>query len=259
MTLGAGADPTFDLDAERTKTEQALLARLSPQLERQRAALETKLANQGIASGSEAWKAALDDLGRQENDLRLGITAQGGEELSRLFGLKQAEAQFANAARAQGLQERAYLTNTPINQISALLSGTQVSLPQATLAPPQVNVQPADYQGQVNSNYQGQMAAYNAQRSANAATMGSLFGLGGALGSAWIMSDRRQKTAIRRVGRLDNGLPVYAFRYRHGGPLQIGLMAQDVERVAPAAVTERSGIKHVNYAAAVAAPSPQER
>ncbi len=64
-------------------------------------------------------------------------------------------------------------------------------------------------------------------------------------------SDAGLKTGIRRVGRLDNGLPVYLYRYKAGGPYEIGLMAQDVEKVMPEAVGEREGFKTVNYAMAV--------
>jgi hypothetical protein len=57
------------------------------------------------------------------------------------------------------------------------------------------------------------------------------------------------KTDIKRVGSTDDGLPVYTFRYKSGGPVQMGVMAQDVERVNPAAVQEFNGIKAVNYGA----------
>ncbi|TIS11627.1 MAG: tail fiber domain-containing protein, partial [Mesorhizobium sp.] len=64
----------------------------------------------------------------------------------------------------------------------------------------------------------------------------------------WAMSsDRRIKTAIRFIGRLLNGLPVYKFRYRWGGPEQIGLMAQDVMKVKPHAVFDVGGVLHVRY------------
>lgn len=64
-------------------------------------------------------------------------------------------------------------------------------------------------------------------------------------------SDANLKTGIRRVGRLDNGLPVYLYRYKSGGPPEIGLIAQDVEEVRPEAVGERDGFKTVDYAMAV--------
>ena len=112
------------------------------------------------------------------------------------------------------------------------------------LTPTQVDVT-----GPMSSYMQAQQAAYNRQGQA----ANGLFGALGQLGAAGIglLSDRRAKTDISRVGTLDNGLPVYLYRYKHGGPMHIGLMAQDVEKVNPEAVTEFGGIKAVNYAEAV--------
>lgn len=66
-------------------------------------------------------------------------------------------------------------------------------------------------------------------------------------------SDRRIKTDIRRVGTLDNGLPVYAFRYFGTGPVHIGVMAQEVEAFRPEAVWTINGVKMVDYGRAVEA------
>lgn len=76
-------------------------------------------------------------------------------------------------------------------------------------------------------------------------------GLSAAPYLAMAFSDRRIKTDIKKVGMLDNDLPVYAYRYKAGGPMHIGLMAQDVEKVNPDAVAEIDGIKAVNYRDAV--------
>jgi hypothetical protein len=79
--------------------------------------------------------------------------------------------------------------------------------------------------------------------------IGGLMNAGGSL----IKSDRRVKTDIQQIGRLDNGLPVYSFRYTDDPSFttMIGLMAQDVELVHPEAVRTLNGVKHVNYAKAV--------
>jgi hypothetical protein len=54
------------------------------------------------------------------------------------------------------------------------------------------------------------------------------------------------------VGTLDNGLPVYSFRYGGEGPVHIGLMADEVEQVHPQAVgVHESGFKVVDYGKAV--------
>lgn len=94
----------------------------------------------------------------------------------------------------------------------------------------------------------------NMQNKQNSAMMGGLFGLGSSLLQAGLpfLSDRRMKTDIRRIGTASNGLPLYTFRYAGGGPMQFGLMAQDVEKVRPDAVTEIGGIKHVHYDIALA-------
>jgi hypothetical protein len=67
-------------------------------------------------------------------------------------------------------------------------------------------------------------------------------------------SDRRLKDDIKRVGTLDNGLPVYVFRYKGDDGPTLGLMADEVEAVNPeAVVTHRSGFKMVHYGRAVRA------
>ena len=65
------------------------------------------------------------------------------------------------------------------------------------------------------------------------------------------LSDKNSKENISQVGILDNGLPVYLFNYKGDNTPQIGLMAQDVEKVNKDAVTEIDGMKHVYYAKAV--------
>ena len=72
-------------------------------------------------------------------------------------------------------------------------------------------------------------------------------GAGQAGTAALLASDRRVKENISQVGSLDNGLPVYLFNYKGGNTPQIGLMAQDVEKVNKKAVVEINGIKMVNY------------
>ncbi len=60
-------------------------------------------------------------------------------------------------------------------------------------------------------------------------------------------SDRRLKTDITRLSTRSDGLGVYRFRYVWGGPLHIGLMAQEVQPLYPAAVLQRDGYLMVDY------------
>lgn len=62
-----------------------------------------------------------------------------------------------------------------------------------------------------------------------------------------IFSDERLKEDIDQVGELYDGQPVYKYRYVGSPIFQIGLMAQDVEKTKPEAVTEIAGFKAVNY------------
>jgi outer membrane protein OmpA-like peptidoglycan-associated protein len=64
-------------------------------------------------------------------------------------------------------------------------------------------------------------------------------GSGGAGGTGW--SDRRLKTDIRRVGTARNGLALYRFKYIWGGPVFVGVIAQEVTAIYPEAVLQGPG------------------
>ena len=81
-------------------------------------------------------------------------------------------------------------------------------------------------------------------------TLGQGIGTASQLASLGMMlfSDRRVKEDIKRVGKTDEGTPIYTYRYKWGGPRQMGVMAQDVERTNPEAVKRHPfGIKMVDY------------
>jgi hypothetical protein len=105
-----------------------------------------------------------------------------------------------------------------------------------------------DVMGAANMWNQQHMQGRQMAADARNGTMQAIGQLGGA---AMMMSDARMKTDVQRVGKLDNGLNVYSYRYTFGGPVHIGVMAQEVEAVNPAAVAEIDGIKHVDYTEAV--------
>jgi len=198
-------------------------SRILPQQQQDTSQLEAQLINRGLRPGSAAWDSEMTRLTNAQTD-----------QLN----------QLALTGRSQAFSEALATRNQPLNELSALLSGSQVSNP-ATMssATPTTGVAGVDYTGLVNQQYQNEL-------NSSSSTLGGLFGLAGTLGST-LISDRRVKTDISRVGTLDNGLPVYAYRYKWGGPMQIGVMAQDVEKVRPDAVVEAGGIKAVDYARAV--------
>lgn len=173
-----GLPQVGDYATDRARVEEAMLARMNPYLERDQAALEQRLANQGIALGSQAYNTAMQNAAQQRNDARYGAIQGASAEQQRLIAQ-------ALALRQQGIQERTSLRTQPLNEISALMSGSQVTNPQFS-SYAQVGLQPADYQGAANLKYQGQMAAYNAQQQQQNAMLGGLFGLAGTIGGAAI-------------------------------------------------------------------------
>lgn len=85
-------------------------------------------------------------------------------------------------------------------------------------------------------------------QSSSSRTGGSGFGsLLSAAGQAYTaFSDRTLKEKIKHVGR-KNGFNLYEFSYKGDSKRFIGVMADEVERVLPEAVTIISGFKAVNY------------
>lgn len=194
----------FEFD--NADAEQWAYDRASPRILEQQAqnesVLRTTLANKGIREGSAAWNAEMSRLTNANTDQMNQLELTG---------------------REQAFSEALSTRNQPINEITALLSGSQVSNP-ATMSSDMASAQVGgvDYAGLVGNQY--------AQESANHSNMmGGLFGMGSA---AIMASDRRLKTDITRVGQTDGGVPIYRYRYKFGGPFQFGVMAQDVPEAA---------------------------
>jgi hypothetical protein len=168
---GLPSAPQYN-EAYRQQQRDAIIARNQPQMTRDQEALNQRLANQGISLGSDAWKAAQDDYARAQNDFRLGADVQAGSSAAQQYGLEA-------STRDRAIQERANLRTQPINEVAALLgTGNGVQTPQFS-AVPQAQVAPTDVSGNYWNQYQGQVAQQQMQQSANNATTGGLFGLGG--------------------------------------------------------------------------------
>ena len=238
FSMGAfGAAPQVD-DAARQKVEDALYgratSRLDPRWDQDQTRLETKLANQGFSLDSEGYGQAMDDFSRQRTDAydqaRLGAESQAISEQNRLFGLE-------STARQNAIQEALLERGQPLQEIQALLgTSPAISSPQFVSTPTQ-GIAPADISGNTYASYQGQLNNYNQQRATSNALMGSIFGLGGQLGSAAILapalaSDENIKTDKRGVDedsilKKVKSLPVETWRYKGDGQRRIGPYAQD--------------------------------
>jgi hypothetical protein len=234
--IGGLLGTNLDLDtATEDKIDQLGAARLDPQFARNEDALRTRLANQGIQPGSAAWNAEMTQFGQGKND---------------------AYNQLYLTGRGQGAQEALTERNQPINEITALMSGSQVSNPSFA-STPSTGVAGVDYTGAVNNNFNALNQQYQTQVGNNNAAMGGMFGLAGTLGAAGInsmkaaapimmFSDRRLKRGIVRIGETSLGLPLY--EYMMFGRRRRGVMADDVEQLVPDAVAvDASGFKMVDY------------
>lgn len=172
-----GDAPTSESIAQQAaRGEEALMARMNPQFQRDEEAMRTRLINQGIGQGSEAYNREMEAFNQARNDARMQAILQGAN----LGGTLQNQ---ALQRRQQAINEYTTQRNAPLNEYTAMTSGAQVQNPQFQSAN-YAGAAPVDYAGIVNNNYQNQMAQYNAQVGSRNSLMGGLFGLGGSfLGS----------------------------------------------------------------------------
>jgi hypothetical protein len=136
--------------------------RLDPRFAEEEDALRTRLANMGLTMGSEAYTKELDRFGRGKNDAYNELLLRG---------------------RGQSVQEALTERNQPLNEITALMSGSQVTQPNFTTTP-QTQVGGVDYSGMVQSNYGQAMNQYNRNLDRSSADrnamLGGIFGLAAA-------------------------------------------------------------------------------
>lgn len=169
--------PSFGEADQRTaamRAEEALMARMNPQFQRDEEALRTRLINQGIGQGSQAYQREMESFNQARNDARTQAILSGQQ-----FG--NAELESALRRRNQGIQEYTTQRNAPLNEYIGLTSGVQVQNPQFS-SQSYGGAQPVDYTGLVNNQYQSQLGQYNAKvanRNANIGALGSLLGTAG--------------------------------------------------------------------------------
>ena len=233
---GLGAAPQFD-QAYQDQISQAIRDRAESWQTRDLDRLETRLTNQGINIGSEAWNREMGRYQTGITDFNLAADLQGLQQASQRFGVEQAarglatgelgniysagvsdrDRAIAEASQLFGLQANArdravaeasqlfslqagardrainelmIQRNQPLNELAAMLSGTQLTQP-SFLTPPQPTITAGDLQGATYANYQGalqqqQMQNQNnligdqAQQQTQNALTGGLFGLAGA-------------------------------------------------------------------------------
>lgn len=110
---GVLSNPTLDFSKIPGMTvnpgqtgQDAIMSRLSPQIERERSALHTQLVNWGLQPGTQAYNEAMARQGEQENDL-LSRAAIGGISLD-------------TEAHRQGVSDQQAAIQTPLNAINTM-------------------------------------------------------------------------------------------------------------------------------------------
>lgn len=255
---------------------QALSPEAQAQVEAAQAEAErARMAAQGVTPQEQRMyqqtaREAAQASGRLGGNLAVASEIMGRENV---LARKRAEADAArtgafNMAQsfytAPGLQA---LGNAPLayqagqNQLNLGIGAIGSALPQMINPDMGVNI------GMQQRSLQQQAAAANA--AAGASRGAGLSGMFGSIGAAVapslikaagpalmkagaamlpaMFSDKRLKTDIKKVGKTNEGLPVYTYKYKGDDVTQMGVMAQDVEKKTPSAVRTVGGFKAVDY------------
>lgn len=199
-------------------------------------------AQQGYQQNLGAAQFQNQALG-QASALDLANMQAGNQAMSQQYGLNQQYANQQNQLRQQAIAEQMQRRGMSLNEMNALLSGQQVQMPQMPSFNTAGRAETPNIMGAMQSGYDAQLGAYNADQAA----FGNLLGAGAQLGSAAFMfSDRRLKSNIKRVGTHAIGVGIYD--YTMMGMSQRGVIAQEVQAVRPDLVKRHaSGYLTVNY------------
>lgn len=229
--------PQIGGEGGRQRIEDAAYNRLTRFMDerygREHETSQARLRDQGIFPGMEQYTYANREFDRTKNDAYADAADRavlaGGTEADR-------EMQMRRQMLSEMLGERAL----PFQEMASLRG----LLPGAGGFGG--GVQPAPIMDATTAQANAANQAYGVE----AGQYGSMMQTGSQLGSAalmmFLMSDRRLKSQIVRVGTHRLGIGLYA--YNIFGRRQLGVMADEVEKVLPEAVlVGPEGYKMVNY------------
>lgn len=154
------------------------------------------------------------------------------------FGQQSASQEYGSAYDRYNMDQ-----GNIFNRLAAITGIGQTSTGQLT-------GQGNQYANMATDIYTGQGNAITAAQQAKAANKGSMFNTllstGAQIAGSYFMSDRALKENIIPMGR-ENGHKIYQFQYKGRPQKYIGVMAQDVLKTNPEAVTTINGFYAVNY------------
>jgi len=155
-----------DFEGARSGVMDAMLSRVNQQISQDREQKAAQLAARGIPQGSEAWNREMTSLDQRLTDAR-----------------QQAEIAATNMAlneRQRLIQETMLERQTPLNELAAFRSGSQVQMPQFQPFAQQATTAGPDYLGAAQAQGAWDMNMYNADVAQQNAILQALFGLGSA-------------------------------------------------------------------------------
>jgi hypothetical protein len=253
----SGAPAAPSAGGARQDAYDAIMSRVNEETAAGKDQKNSQLIAAGIRPGTKAYQDAMFAIDRGANDARQQAITAAGAEGQRDFSM-------GTEARKNSIAELLAQRQTPLNEINALMSGSQVTNPFAMPGASQnANIQPAPIYNAALQQGQYDTDAYNQQQANNNSTMSGLFGLGGAalqgglfsglggggigsIAGAAAFSDARLKSKIRRIGTHPIGVGIY--RYEIFGEPDVGVMAQELLTVKPEAVSiHSSGFYQVDY------------
>ena len=164
--------PAQQVNAGQT-AQDAIMSRLAPQFGRDEESLRTRLVNQGLTAGSQAWNNEFTNFNQGKNDAYSSAALNG-------IGVGQ-------QARQQALQEQEFGRTEGLNMVNALRTGNQVQSPNFVNTQQQATTAGPDLLGATNAQYQNQLSGYNAQQAQGAGLFGGLASVAGTAASAYFL------------------------------------------------------------------------
>ena len=245
----------------QTGLTRGLLQNLSPESaamvnQAQQQAITAQNAAQGLTPSETRTAQQFAREGAADRGRTFDNTGIAAEVLNRdsILGQKRQEAAAATT-NAYNLSNSFYsapglnaLSATPAsyqagqNYLNLGLSGIGQARPQLVDIGAGLNLGSANRQNQFNAD------STNAQIKSQNTNTAISAGAGVAIAALSAFSDRRLKTDVKKVGKTNEGLPIYTYKMKGEMKTQMGVMAQDVQKKKPDAVTTMpNGFLGVRY------------
>jgi hypothetical protein len=203
-----------------------------------------------LAFGSGQQEAALM-FGQGNQQFQQGLQGAALNNATQQQAFQQAlqSASFQNTTRQQQIAEALQGRTQGINELNALLSGSQIGMPTGLGGASQAGrASGVDYMGVAQNQYAADANAANIANQAAASNTQAGLGLASTAAMMFMFSDIRLKQDVKYLFTLPNGVQVCSYRFIGNDKYELGVVAQQVQQVMPdAVVVDANGILKVDY------------